>query len=1074
MPCNYDSIREDNKLRYGTDIARIGPMLLADRYDDRSHFIYELLQNAEDALARRGEQKVSRVVSFDVDSERLRVSHYGVPFDEDDVVGVCGIGESTKNLTAIGRFGIGFKSVYAFSDRPEVHSGDEDFAIESYVWPVATEPVDRDDQETVFIIPLKRDDYGEGKAEIAEGLSRLGASSLLFLREIEEIRWSVDGVHKGVYLRQAVDRGPGVRFVTVIGEKDGEPEVDEEWLVCSREVHDDGRRPMGRVELAWSVAQDEDGRVAIRRVERSRLVVFFPTAVETGLGFLVQGPYRTTPSRDNVPSRDDWNRGCVSETGTLLAESLRWLREQGFLDANALACLPLDSSRFEDSMFRTLFDVTKRALIREDLLPAHGGGYVSGGEGRLARTQELRALLEPRQLAKLEGGTKPLRWVSGQISQDRTPALRRYLIDVLGMKELTPDTLVSRLSEEFLESQDDDWTQGSYEFFGSHAALRPRLLSIPVIRLADGSHVAPFVNDEIQAFLPSSIDTDFPTVRESVCRSEGALEFLKSLNLTEPDPVDDVIRNVLPKYREVGTQIPEADYTADIGRMLEAAATDSQSQRDRLVEALRETPWVSVVDVGDGRRLRAMPRQVYVATERLRELFADIRGVLLVDSEIPCLRGEPVRELLERSGAARYLQPVWVRCDLSWAELRKVRRREGLERSTSNTTPKDFAIRGLRGLIDKLPTLEPAERSRRAASLWDALCDLHDRRGSSAFEATYEWSYSHESRRAKFDPAFVRLLDKCKWVPDSSGTLREPASITLDTTGWPPNGFLESKIQFKPPLVEQLAKEVGIEPGVLDLLRRLGVTSEAELRQRLDLEDDSPAGAIGTEQVESGEETIGKEEDGEGPEPSSEKHLGGSSGDGGGGTTEGTESTEGSGKGSPIGTNVGGFNETEDEGNDGDDEGRSIGMRFVSYVGVVGEGAEEDPDGLEHVRRMELEAEAIELILSHEPDWGRTPPNNAGFDLYRGAGMELATEWCEVKAMTGTLRDRPVGLSRTQFEWARQRGDAYWLYVVERAGTSDAEIVRIQDPAGKAMTFTFDHGWRAVAAAAQPAEEESA
>ena len=32
MPCSYDEIRRDNERRYGTDIARIGRLLLADRY----------------------------------------------------------------------------------------------------------------------------------------------------------------------------------------------------------------------------------------------------------------------------------------------------------------------------------------------------------------------------------------------------------------------------------------------------------------------------------------------------------------------------------------------------------------------------------------------------------------------------------------------------------------------------------------------------------------------------------------------------------------------------------------------------------------------------------------------------------------------------------------------------------------------------------------------------------------------------------------------------------------------------------------------------------------------------------
>jgi hypothetical protein len=42
-------------------------------------------------------------------------------------------------------------------------------------------------------------------------------------------------------------------------------------------------------------------------------------------------------------------------------------------------------------------------------------------------------------------------------------------------------------------------------------------------------------------------------------------------------------------------------------------------------------------------------------------------------------------------------------------------------------------------------------------------------------------------------------------------------------------------------------------------------------------------------------------------------------------------------------------------------------------------------------------------------------------------------------------------------------GAAYRLYVVEHAGQHDGRIVRIQDPAGKARTFTFDHGWLSVA-----------
>ena len=335
----------------------------------------------------------------------------------------------------------------------------------------------------------------------------------------------------------------------MLSARTGEPEVDDEWLVFSRPVHTENGKLGGEVELAWLTERTKDGCRTLRAVKRSPLVVFFPTVVETRLGFLIQGPYRTTPSRDNVSHRDGWNRTCVRETGELLIESLRWLREKELLDATALTCLPTDPARFEGSMFRGLVDRTKKALEREELLPAVGGTYASAGESCVARTEELRKLLSPVQLAALLGHSKPLQWLDRTISRNRTPELHKYLTGELKIQEFTPERLLSCLTASFLEEQTDEWIQDLYKFLGSQRALRRRMESLPIIRLDDGSHVQPTVDGEPQAFLPGPGETSFPTVRAAVCRTDEAREFLESLKLTEPDPVDNVIRNVLPKYR---------------------------------------------------------------------------------------------------------------------------------------------------------------------------------------------------------------------------------------------------------------------------------------------------------------------------------------------------------------------------------------------------------------------------------------------------------------------------------------------------------------------------------------------
>ena len=1044
---------------------------LASLYADRAYFMFELLQNAEDALRRRpAAWSGPHTVKFQLCSQSLRVSHYGEPFNNRDVENICSVGETEKEFTDIGRFGIGFKSVYAFTDRPTIHSGSDDFAIEDFVRPTTAPRIDRHPDETAIIIPLKVTDE-LAHDEIANGLGSLGASTLLFLREIEEIHWSVEDGRSGLYLRDSKEIAPGVRTVTVMGKEDKQPELDEEWLIFSRAVTANSEQATGQVELAFSLVKDDQSQQErIGRLKRSPLVVFFPTVLETHLGFRVHGPYRTTPSRDNVPGKDDWNKHLIGETASLLRQALRWLRDNDFLDTNGLGCLPIDSTMFgQDSMFAPLYDATKSALSSESLLPRFDAGHVPAACARIGRTQELRSLFTPTQLAAVYGEQHPVVWLSGDITQDRTPTLRRYLMQRLDVPELTAETVIPQLGREYLEVQSDVWIERLYEFLCGQPSLQPRLEDVPLIRLENGTHVPPRLEGQVQAFLPCQVTTGFPVVRSTVCVSARSLEFLRSIGLSRPDPVDDIVRNVLPRYRADEADVSAAAvYEADIGRILNAFATDSKAQRQKLETALRESTFVMTVDTGDRSKTVSKPGDVYLATERIRELFDGVDGVLLVDSDYACLRGDGIRELLEACGAMRSLRAVPVKCALSEERLAEIRRTAGLERCTWAQRIADVTLHGLDKLLSLLPKLEPYERTRKAALLWNALLDLESRRGSSVFVTQYTWSYSHETKTATFDAAFVRQLLEREWVPDSDSNLHAPDLVAFATLGWRSNPFLLSKIRFKPPIIDQLAMETGIEPGVLNLLKKLGVTSEAVLRERLGVPEDDAATASDSEN--DMQDVVEKLDGASNPtrivsEPADQELVKRGSSGGRAGFGAGTGSV---GERKP-GSVASGDASTQDldtharPAGDKRTPGSSRGRRFVSYIGVHLEDGEPDPDDLDQAARMALEAKAIEFILSSETGWQRTLPYNPGFDLFETGSDEQPKRWCEVKAMTGDLSGHPVALSRTQFDFARECGDAYWLYVVERAGTGSARIVRIQDPAGNARSFTFDHGWLEIA-----------
>ena len=145
---------------------------------------------------------------------------------------------------------------------------------------------------------------------------------------------------------------------------------------------------------------------------------------------------------------------------------------------------------------------------------------------------------------------------------------------------------------------------------------------------------------------------------------------------------------------------------------------------------------------------------------------------------------------------------------------------------------------------------------------------------------------------------------------------------------------------------------------------------------------------------------------------------------------------------------------------------RKSGNRpFISYIGVHPGSEEPDPDGLDQSARMSLEEKAIDAILLSEPALKRTPTNNPGYDLFEAIPNGQVIKWVEVKAMSGSLQDRSVGMSHTQFELAQDKSEAYWLYIVENTGSETSRIVRIQNPASRESSFTFDHGWLSVAEA---------
>jgi hypothetical protein len=306
----------------------------------------------------------------------------------------------------------------------------------------------------------------------------------------------------------------------------------------------------------------------------------------------------------------------------------------------------------------------------------------------------------------------------------------------------------------------------------------------------------------------------------------------------------------------------------------------------------------------------------------------------------------------------------------------------------------------------------------------------------------------------------------------------------FDTLGWKPNPFLLTKIAFKPPIIDQLAKEAGIDPAALDLLRKLGITNVADLTSRLGITNPPPEAVPSTapepEADEPSDDVYDDAKDLYGDDmpdipPGTPDPDGGDDVDTGAGRVGQGRSGTGTSGGGGQGNGSGHGGSGNKGGGQGDGHGKRTpghagGRPFISYVGTHLDGDGPDPDDLDQEARMQIEDQAISLIASIEPRLQRTPEGNPGFDLFETNSGGQQVRWVEVKSMTGSLESRPVGISRTQFDCARAKGDAYWLYVVEHATDPEkARVLRIQNPVAHARTFTFDKGWSQIARTEPPA-----
>lgn len=409
-------------------------------HDYRGRIVYELLQNADDAMAGNpGAMDKMLVRLTDTD---LWVGNSGRPLDENDVRGLCGIGASSKGKSigrkraSIGHKGMGFKSVLEISDSPAVMSETFSFALGRQLaetpvrelmdeigepaptrlpamrFPATLESVPSEWFEaqtagyrTLFRFPLREDLNSTQHKKLAERLVELPMSAILFLKHLERIEVEVETsecseIYGWTITRSTMEsngawaKAPGIsESGNYIVRVDADHADAQEFLVSHEDDLEIGGHRGGLDEYAWNgievsevsvAALRTDGLAVPARPESRVLHVFLPTSEVCPYPVIINGAFAADLSRQKVrvtDDPDDYNGWLLRESARVLCTRLLpALRELGSNDENLLSLLDRGASEpCEEASTATgqaLVEAMRSVLALVPLVPTSGSKRV--------------------------------------------------------------------------------------------------------------------------------------------------------------------------------------------------------------------------------------------------------------------------------------------------------------------------------------------------------------------------------------------------------------------------------------------------------------------------------------------------------------------------------------------------------------------------------------------------------------------------------------------------------------------------------------------------------------------------
>ena len=794
---------------------------VVEKYSDQAHFIYELLQNADDANAT--------YAKFVLESDRLIFKHNGTRFfsvsnplteDEDsrngklgDINAITSIANSNKTEASIGKFGVGFKAVFQYTSTPHIYDPIYKFKIERFIVPVQIfeDFEGREESETVFVFPF--DHAKKRPSECYDDISnKLKSLSypLLFLSNIDYIEFEISN-NIGLYsksTKKTRNFDDCTAEYLCLTQNNGDDIYTEHLWLFSRENENNYK---------YSVGFFTDDSLKLKPVNLPAFC-FFPTKETTNLNFIIHAPFLLTDSREGIRAGQIHNEQMIELLAHLAADSLLYLRDIGLqngiqiINDDIISIIPYDKNRFSDIedksriSFMPFYFSIESLLKTKSIIPSTEG-YTNAENAYWAEVSFLTSLFSNVQLGEICSNDKA-KWAFPTLSrndiQQGNKPLFNYL-DSLLRTNINEDIILKGRSSEyhynralgkrqsleairginasFIEHQCLDWLFEFYKWIFESKNRTELIKKKPIFLDQNKNAVAAYdETDHLILFLPVSGVDGYSYVNNELLNNEYAKELIKTIEIKEPSLKDQIYNVIIPKFNKELHEITIEEKTEYIKTIYKYYRNCQNDDVENYIETIRDVPFVLCHNYDKSTYDFKKGSDVYFPSNDLVEYLGTDGNVSFVAYDeikfiLDATNNEMLMSLFHDIGVN--FAPVLLR-----SEFENANDRDDVPKPQSSRPRiwKETSLYGYEKVLENIVTTNNANAS---ALLWRVLlkvkecyCDSRKSTFNRLFMGECVYFYYREYKET-YETPIIRRLRESKWILNKRNEFARPCDLIV-------------------------------------------------------------------------------------------------------------------------------------------------------------------------------------------------------------------------------------------------------------------------------------------------------